>query len=78
MEPSDFLRVLGKEMLFRHCGRRASLVNGLRIYLMYTFLYAGQYENVLSYAVVVSVSLFFSVIRQSWWAVCCRWPQAGC
>ena len=38
------------------------LVNGLRIYLMYTFLYAGQYENVLGYAVVVSVSLFFSVI----------------
>ena len=38
------------------------LVNGLRIYLMYTYLYAGQYDNVIGYAVVVSVSLFFSVI----------------
>ena len=29
---------------------------------MYTYLYAGQYDNVIGYAVVVSVSLFFSVI----------------
>ncbi|MFQ7013406.1 MAG: magnesium transporter [Faecalibacterium sp.] len=64
VEPSDFLKVLGKES----CGSPAivgavlGLVNGLRIYLMYTYLYAGQYQNVIGYAVVVSVSLFFSVI----------------
>ena len=63
VEPSDFLRVLGKEMrVSAIVGAVLGLVNGLRIYLMYTFLYAGQYENVLGYAVVVSVSLFFSVI----------------
>ena len=38
------------------------VVNGLRIYLMYTFIFAGQYDNVIGYAIVVSVSLFFSVI----------------
>ena len=63
VEPSDFLRVLGKEMrVSAIVGAVLGIVNGLRIYLMYTFLYAGQYENVLGYAVVVSVSLFFSVI----------------
>ena len=29
---------------------------------MYTFLFPGQYQNVMGYAIVVSVSLFFSVI----------------
>ena len=29
---------------------------------MYSVIYAGQYENVLGYAIVVSVSLFFSVV----------------
>ena len=29
---------------------------------MYTFLFPGQYANVMGYAIVVSVSLFFSVI----------------
>ncbi len=43
-------------------GAVLGIVNGLRIYLMYTFLYAGQYDNVIGYAIVVSVSLFFSVI----------------
>ena len=41
---------------------RLGIVNGLRIYLMYTFLFPGQYANVMGYAIVVSVSLFFSVI----------------
>ena len=63
VEPSDFLRVLGKEMrVSAIVGAVLGLVNGLRIYLMYTYLYAGQYDNVIGYAVVVSVSLFFSVI----------------
>ena len=38
------------------------VVNGLRIYLMYTYVFPGHYANVMGYAVVVSVSLFFSVI----------------
>ena len=38
----------------------ASFIFG--IYLMYTFLFPGQYANVMGYAIVVSVSLFFSVI----------------
>ena len=60
---SDFLKVLGKELrVSAIVGAVLGLVNGLRIYLMYTYLYAGQYDNVIGYAVVVSVSLFFSVI----------------
>ena len=43
-------------------GAVLGIVNGLRIYLMYTFLFPGQYANVMGYAIVVSVSLFFSVI----------------
>ena len=63
VEPSDFLKVLGKELrVSAIVGAVLGLVNGLRIYLMYTYLYAGQYDNVIGYAVVVSVSLFFSVI----------------
>ena len=33
---------------------------------MYTFLFPGQYANVMGYAIVVSVSLFFSVIPVSY------------
>ena len=63
VEPSDFMRVLGKELrVSAIVGAVLGLVNGLRIYLMYTFLFPGQYANVMGYAVVVSVSLFFSVI----------------
>ena len=32
------------------------------LYTSYTFLFPGQYANVMGYAIVVSVSLFFSVI----------------
>ena len=63
VEPSDFLRVLGKELrVSAIVGAVLGIVNGLRIYLMYTFLFPGQYANVMGYAIVVSVSLFFSVI----------------
>ena len=63
VEPADFLRVLGKEIrVSAIVGAVLGIVNGLRIYLMYTFLFPGQYENVIGYAIVVSVSLFFSVI----------------
>ncbi len=65
VEPSDFLKVLGKELrVSAIVGAVLGLVNGLRIYLMYTYLYAGQYDNVIGYAVVVSVSLFFSVSQR--------------
>ena len=63
VEPSDFLQVLGKELrVSAIVGAVLGIVNGLRIYLMYTFLFPGQYANVMGYAIVVSVSLFFSVI----------------
>ena len=54
---------LGKELrVSAIVGAVLGIVNGLRIYLMYTFLFPGQYANVMGYAIVVSVSLFFSVI----------------
>ena len=63
VEPADFVRVLGKELrVSAIVGAVLGIVNGLRIYLMYTFLFPGQYANVMGYAIVVSVSLFFSVI----------------
>ena len=63
VEPADFLKVLAKELrVSAIVGAVLGLVNGLRIYLMYTFIFAGQYDNVMGYAIVVSVSLFFSVI----------------
>lgn len=55
--------MLGKELrVSAIVGAVLGIVNGLRIYLMYTFLFPGQYANVMGYAIVVSVSLFFSVI----------------
>ena len=63
MDTADFLKVLAKELrVSAIVGAVLGLVNGLRIYLMYTFIFAGQYDNVMGYAIVVSVSLFFSVI----------------
>ena len=63
VEPSDFLKVLAKELrVSAIVGAVLGVVNGLRIYLMYTFIFAGQYDNVMGYAIVVSVSLFLSVI----------------
>ena len=63
VEPADFLKVLAKELrVSAIVGAVLGAVNGLRIYLMYTFIFAGQYDNVMGYAIVVSVSLFFSVI----------------
>ena len=60
---ADFLKVLAKELrVSAIVGAVLGVVNGLRIYLMYTFIFAGQYDNVMGYAIVVSVSLFFSVI----------------
>ena len=63
VEPSDFIRVLGKELRVSCIvGAVLGLVNGLRIYLMYGVIYAGKYDNVVGYALVVSISLFISVV----------------
>ena len=63
VSPGDFIRVLGKELrIAAIVGAVLGIVNGLRIWLMYGVLYAGQYENVMGYVIVVSLSLFLSVI----------------
>lgn len=63
--PGDFLKVVLKELrVSAIVGAVLGIVNGLRIYIMYTFIpiYAGMYENVMGYAIVVSVSLFISIV----------------
>ncbi len=61
--PNDFLKVLGKELrVAAIVGAVLGVVNGLRILIMYGVFYAGQYENVPGYAIVVSISLFASVV----------------
>ncbi len=63
VEPKDIVKVLLKEIrVAAIVGAVLGIVNGLRIYLMYTFMYPGKYDNVVGYALVVSVSLFFSVV----------------
>ena len=59
---SDLKRMTKELRVSAIVGAVLGIVNGLRIYLMYTFLFPGQYANVMGYAIVVSVSLFFSVI----------------
>ena len=55
--------MLGKELRVSCIvGAVLGLVNGLRIYPMYGVIYAGKYDNVLGYALVVSISLFISVV----------------
>ena len=59
----DFLRVIGKEVrVAAIVGAVLGIVKGLRIFLMYNFFYAGQYANVMGYAIVVSISLFCAVV----------------
>ena len=63
VSPGDFLKVMLKELrIAAIVGAVLGLVNGLRIWLMYGVLYAGMYENVPGYVLVVSLSLFLSVI----------------
>ena len=74
VEPSDFLQVLGKELrVSAIVGAVLGIVNGLRIYLMYTFLFPGQYANVMGYASWSAFRCSSASFWQSWWAVCCRW-----
>ena len=75
VEPSDFLKVLGKELrVSAIVGAVLGLVNGLRIYLMYTYLYAGQYDNVIGTQWSSACRCSSASSSQSWWAVCCPWP----
>ena len=70
MEPSDFLKVLGKELrVSAIVGAVLGLVNGLRIYLMYTYLYAGQYDNVIGTQWSSACRCSSASSSQSWWAV---------
>lgn len=67
VSPEEFLRVLSKELrVSAIVGAILGIVNGLRIYLMYTVIpaYANLYPapEVLKYAIVVSISLFASVV----------------
>ena len=53
VEPADFVRVLGKELRASAIvGAVQGIVNGLRIYLMYTFLCPGQYANVMGLSLI--------------------------
>ncbi len=59
----DFGRVVFKEFrIALIVGSILGVVNGLRIYLMYSVFATTHYENVFTYAAVVSVSLFCAVI----------------
>lgn len=59
----DFLKVVFKEFrIALIVGSILGAVNGLRIYLMYAVFATTHYANVGTYAVVVSISLFLSVI----------------
>ena len=61
--PADIFQVMGKELRIAVIiGAILGLVNGARIWIMYGVLQAGKYENVLGYAIVVSVSLFCAVV----------------
>ncbi len=61
--PKDFLRVLSVELRVAVIvGLILAIVNAARIYIMYDVLGAGAYQNVLTYAVVVSLALLISVI----------------
>ncbi len=63
VEPRDFLKVLGKELrVSMLIGLSLAAVNALRIYLMYDVFGTGEYTDVGSYMLVVSLALFLSVI----------------
>ncbi len=59
----DFFKVVMKELrIAMIVGSILGAVNGLRIYLMYDVFAGGHYEHVMTYAMVVSISLFMAVI----------------
>ena len=75
VEPADFLKVLAKELrVSAIVGAVLGVVNGLRIYLMYTFIFAGQYDNVMATPSSSACRCSSALSWQSWWAVCCPLP----
>ena len=63
VETGDILKVLWKELrVSLIVGIVLGLVNALRIYIMYTFVFPGQYQNVPMYCLVVSISLVAGVV----------------
>lgn len=63
VETSDLLQVLWKELRVAVIvGAALAIVNALRIYIMYTFIFPGQYNNIPLYCLVVSFSLIVGVI----------------
>ena len=59
----DFGKVVFKELrIALIVGSILGAVNGLRIYLMYSVFSSSHYENIITYALVVSISLFCAVI----------------
>ena len=75
VEPADFLKVLAKELrVSAIVGAVLGMVNGLRIYLMYTFIFAGQYDNVMATPSSSACRCSSALSWQSWWAVCCPLP----
>ena len=63
VETGDILKVLWKELrVSLIVGVVLGAVNALRIYIMYTFVFPGQYQNVPMYCLVVSISLVAGVV----------------
>lgn len=63
VETSDILKVLWKELrVALIVGVTLGVVNALRIYIMYTYFFPGKYTNVMSYCIVVSISLIAGVV----------------
>ena len=63
VETGDILKVMWKELrVSLIVGTILGIVNALRIFIMYTFIFPGQYENVMGYCIVVSLSLLCGVM----------------
>lgn len=63
VETGDLLKVIWKELrVSLVVGITLGLVNALRIFIMYTFIFPGQYDNVPAYCLVVTISLVAGVV----------------
>ena len=63
VETGDIMKVLWKELrVSAIVGITLGAVNALRIFIMYTYVFPGQYQNVPLYCLVVSISLVAGVM----------------
>ena len=63
VETGDIMKVLWKELrVSAIVGATLGAVNALRIFIMYTYVFPGQYQNVPLYCLVVSISLVAGVM----------------